>query len=43
MNREDALELIMETVDKNMNWNKTKKVIDASDQTNNDNPNNQQK
>ena len=43
MNREDALKLIMEIVNKNMNWNKEKKVIDASDQTNNDNPNTQQK
>ena len=43
MNREDALELIMETVNKNMDWNKTKKAIDASDQTNNDNPKTQQK
>lgn len=41
--RDEALEEILETVTKNMNWNKTKKVIDASDQTNNDNPNNQQK
>lgn len=43
MNHEDALELIMETVIKNMDWNKSKKVINASDQTNNDNPNTQQK
>ena len=43
MNREDALKLIMETVTTNMNWNKAKKVINASDQTNNDNPNTQQK
>lgn len=43
MNHEDALELIMETVIKNMDWNKAKKVINASDQTNNDNPNTQQK
>lgn len=41
--RDEALEEILETVITNMNWNKTKKVIDASDQTNNDNPNNQQK
>lgn len=41
--RDEALEEILETVTTNMNWNKTKKVIDASDQTNNDNPNNQQK
>lgn len=43
MNREDALELIMETVDKNMNWTKAKKVINTSDQTNIDNLNNKQK
>ena len=43
MNHEDALELIMETVIKNMDWNKAKKVINASDQTDNDNPNTQQK
>lgn len=41
--RDEALEEILETVITNMNWNKTKKVIDASDQTNNDNPNTQQK
>lgn len=41
--RDEALEEILETVITNMNWNKTKKVIDASDQTKNDNPNNQQK
>lgn len=41
--RDEALEEILETVTTNMNWNKTKKVINASDQTNNDNPNTQQK
>lgn len=41
--RDGALEEILETVMTNMNWNKAKKVIDASDQTNNDNPNTQQK
>lgn len=41
--RDEAFEEILETVTTNMNWNKTKKVIDASDQTNNDNPNTQQK
>ena len=39
INREDALALITETVNNNMNWNKSKKVINASDQTNYDNPN----
>lgn len=39
INREDALALITETVNDNMNWNKSKKVINASDQTNYDNPN----
>ena len=41
--RDGALEEILETVTKNMNWNKAKKVINASDQTNNDNQNIQQK
>lgn len=41
--RDEALEEILETVTTNMNWNKAKKVINASDQTNNDNPNTQQK
>lgn len=41
--RDGALEEILKTVTKNMNWNKAKKVINASDQTNNDNPNTQQK
>lgn len=41
--RDGALEEILETVMTNMNWNKEKKVIDASDQTNNDNPDTQQK
>ena len=43
MNREDALETIMETVNKNMDWNKAKKVINTSDQTNIDNHNDKQK
>lgn len=34
---------LVKQVIRNMQWNKQKKVIDASDQTNNDNPNTQQK
>ena len=41
--RNEALEEILETVMTNMNWNKAKKVITASDQTNNDNLKTQQK
>lgn len=40
--RDEALEKILETVMANMNWNK-KRVIDVSDQTNNDNPDTKQK
>ena len=39
----DATNILVKQIIKNMQWNKSKKVINASDQTNNDNPNTQQK
>ncbi|MBY4633684.1 AAA family ATPase [Streptococcus suis] len=36
--KNQALDILVKTVIKNMQWNKPKKVINASDQTNNDNP-----
>ena len=41
--KNEALDLLVKTVIRNMQWNTTKKVINASDQTNNDNQNIQQK
>lgn len=41
--KNEALDLLVKTVIRNMQWNKFKKVINASDQTNNDNPKSQQK
>ena len=38
-----ATNILVKQIIKNMQWNKSKKVINASDQTNNDNPNTQQK
>ncbi|MBD3949429.1 AAA family ATPase [Tuanshanicoccus lijuaniae] len=37
-NINEATDILVKTVIRNMKWNKSKKVIDASDQTNNDNP-----
>lgn len=39
----DATNILVKRIIRNMQWNKKKKVINASDQTNNDNPNSQQK
>ena len=39
----DATNILVKQIIKNMQWNKSKKVINASDQTNNDNPNTKQK
>ena len=39
----DATNILVKQIIKNMQWNKSKKVINASDQTNNDNQNTQQK
>lgn len=41
--KNQALSHLVKTVIRNMQWNKTKKVINASDQTNNDNQDTQQK
>lgn len=41
--KNNALDHLVKTVIRNMQWNTTKKVINASDQTNNDNQNIQQK
>lgn len=38
-----ATNILVKQIIRNMQWNKSKKVINASDQTNNDNPNTQQK
>ena len=38
-----TIDILVKTVIKNMQWNKHKKVINTSDQTNIDNPNNKQK
>ncbi|MBK0348067.1 AAA family ATPase [Aerococcaceae bacterium zg-ZJ1578] len=37
-NINEATDILVKTVIRNMQWNKPKKVINASDQTNNDNP-----
>ena len=39
----EAIDILVKTTIRNMQWNTQKKVINASDQTNNDNPNTQQK
>ena len=38
-NQNDATNILVKQIIRNMKWNKSKKVINASDQTNNDNPN----
>lgn len=38
-----ATNILVKQIIRNMQWNKSKKVINVSDQTNNDNPNTQQK
>ena len=39
----DVTNILVKHIIRNMQWNKYKKVINASDQTTNDNPNTQQK
>ena len=38
-NQNDATNILVKQIIRNMKWSKSKKVINASDQTNNDNPN----